>query len=664
MKRISIFTLFFILVCNTVFYSQAPERKGWWKFDNADSPLKAEVGYGNDLELVGTHQVVDGPDVNNNAVKIGAGSRYKMFHGIAPNGGGTKVNEYTLEFDFRVSVFAGWHCFFQTDPTNGSDGDCFINTSGSIGVWATGYSPHPININEWYKLVVSVKNGTQYKYYLDAQLFHDGTIQAIDSRFSLDSLLLVFADEDGEDGEIECAELAIWDRVLTSAEIFSLGSFHDIDTTSPNSPGDLVVVPGTYQNLILWTDVPGEDGEVYDIYYSEKPITDIAQAEILKLGVAENLQNVEQILRSAVTDQDLTYYYAVLCKDYAGNYSTPAYLNTPTTNKGKGVPTIAKTAPVNFIADGDLTEWTNVPEIRILRSEGTGFDAPSGLHDGDADYSVIAYLAVDNDNLYFAADVTDDIYSWKQRDDPWMNDAINFYIGLFDSHTTNFSVYKRGATPHYQILFDEEKVTTGYSDSLLFPGTNYFFGQKALTPGYLIEAKISFIDLAQKRNFDYGGDKDSVFHPVEGMKIPIDFSCNDADASGERELVFCYSPYNEDQSWIDPSRWLWTWIGNKMNVDPNGIGEGLVAANYRLEQNYPNPFNPSTMITYSLQNPELVTLKVFDVLGREVSTLINQYQTAGSHTVNFNAANLPSGIYFYKIKAGSFQNIKKLMLLK
>ncbi|NCS80637.1 MAG: T9SS type A sorting domain-containing protein, partial [Ignavibacteria bacterium] len=67
---------------------------------------------------------------------------------------------------------------------------------------------------------------------------------------------------------------------------------------------------------------------------------------------------------------------------------------------------------------------------------------------------------------------------------------------------------------------------------------------------------------------------------------------------------------------------------------------------------------------YSLQNPELVTLKVFDVLGREVSTLINQYQTAGSHTVNFNAANLPSGIYFYKIKAGSFQNIKKLMLLK
>jgi len=663
MKRISIFTLLFIVVFSSVFFSQVPTRNGWWKFDNPDSSLKAEAGFGNDLVLVGSHQFIDGPTVFNNAVKIGVGSHYKMSHGIAANGGGTKVNEYTIEIDFRMPAFGGWHCFFQTDPTNTSDGDCFINASGSIGVWVTGYSAHPIFEKEWYKLVVSIKNGSQHKYYLDGQLFHDGTPQAVDGRFALDSLLLIFADEDGEDGEMDCAELAIWDKALTAEEVFALGSFHAIDTIPPVAVTGLSVTPLSYQNLITWTDVPGEDGEAYDIYYSEKPITDITKAEILKLGVPENTQNVDQILRTANTDQNLAYYYAIVCKDYSGNNSQPAALTSATVNKGKGVPTIAKSAPANFAADGDLAEWASVPQIRIINSEGTGFVASSGSFSGDQDISAVAYLAVDQDNLFFAADVTDDIYSWKSRTDPWMNDAIDLFIGLFDSHMTNFKSYQHGATPHYQMRFDEEKVTVGGSDSLLYIGQDYYFGQK-FTSGYIIEAKIPLYDIAKKRNSTYTGLPDSVFHPVEGMKIPIDFSINDADATGDRELVFCYSPYNDDQSYYDTRRWLWTWIGNKMSVDPNGVDEGMVASNYSLEQNYPNPFNPSTKISYSLQKPELVSLKVFDVLGREVASLVNQYQSAGSHSVTFNAASLASGMYFYKLEAGSFQSIKKLMLLK
>ncbi len=665
MKRILLFSLFFIITINLVSYGQIPERKGWWKFDNADTPLKAEAGYGNDLILVGKHEFVDGPDVTNNAVAIGVGSYYKMSHGIAPNGGGNFVNEYTLEFDFRIPVLSGWHCFDQLSPLNNNDGDCFINPSGFIGTQATGYSDRPIFAGEWYKLVISVKNGVQYKYYLDGQLLRDGIIQAVDGRFVLDSLLLVFADEDGEDGAIDCAELAIWDRALTPEEVFALGSFHALDVTPPAAPTGLAITPLTYQNLLTWIDVPGETGESYDLYYSEQPITDITKAKVLKLKIAENVQNTDQILRSANTDQDLNYYYAIVCKDYIGNASEPYALTTPVANKGKGVPTISKSAPPNFVADGDLSEWANVPQIRIIRSEGTGFDAPSGLHDGDADYSMIAYLAVDQDYLYVAGDVTDDIYSWRERGDPWMNDAINFYIGLYDANTTGtFTNYKRGATPHYEMRFDEQKVTIDNSDSLLYPGSNYYFGQKALTSGYYFEARIPFIDIATKRNSGYVGLLDNVFHPVEGMQIPIDFSCNDADATGDRELVFCYSPYNGDQSWNNPSLWLWTWIGNKMSVDPNGVEDGIVTADYRLDQNYPNPFNPATTITYSLQNPELVSLKVFDVLGREVATLVNQYQSVGNHAVNFNAASLSSGIYFYKLEAGSFQSIKKLILLK
>ncbi|MCK9426620.1 MAG: T9SS type A sorting domain-containing protein [Ignavibacteriaceae bacterium] len=452
---------------------------------------------------------------------------------------------------------------------------------------------------------------------------------------------------------------AIAGKVIYMSEIWT--GTPKIDLVAPKAVTGISVVQGSYQNLVTWLDVPGEAGEAYDLYYSDQPITDITKAEVLKLSVAENTQIIEQILRAPNTDVNVAYYYAVVCKDAAGNFSLPGFLTTPAVNLAKGVPTIAKTAPVNFKADGDLTDWAGVPQIRIIQSEGTGFPAGSGKLDGDQDFSVIAYLAMDQDNFYFAADVTDDIYSWKKRGDPWMNDAINLYIGMFDSHSTNFSGYKRGATPHYEIRFDEEKVTTGSSDSLLLPGANYYFGQK-FTPGYIFEAKIPLFDIAQKRNWGYAGDKDSVLHPAEGMKIPFDFSLNDADATGDRELVLCYSPFNNDQSWNNPSLWTWTWIGNRETVDvedPN-----MVVDNYNLAQNYPNPFNPSTKITYSLQNPELVSLRIFDVLGREVSTLVNQYQTAGSHTVSFNASSLASGMYFYKLEAGSFQSIKKMMLLK
>lgn len=76
-----------------------------------------------------------------------------------------------------------------------------------------------------------------------------------------------------------------------------------------------------------------------------------------------------------------------------------------------------------------------------------------------------------------------------------------------------------------------------------------------------------------------------------------------------------------------------------------------------LNQNYPNPFNPSTKISWQ-------TLKVCDVLGNEVATLVNEQQTAGTYEVEFNASHLSSGIYFYKLTAGGFTQTKKMVLLR
>ncbi len=85
---------------------------------------------------------------------------------------------------------------------------------------------------------------------------------------------------------------------------------------------------------------------------------------------------------------------------------------------------------------------------------------------------------------------------------------------------------------------------------------------------------------------------------------------------------------------------------------------------FELLQNYPNPFNPSTKITYQVTNAGLVTIKVFDVLGKEVVTLIDSEQQAGTHTIILDGANLSSGIYFYTMRAGDFVDTKKLVLMK
>ncbi len=85
---------------------------------------------------------------------------------------------------------------------------------------------------------------------------------------------------------------------------------------------------------------------------------------------------------------------------------------------------------------------------------------------------------------------------------------------------------------------------------------------------------------------------------------------------------------------------------------------------FELSQNYPNPFNPSTVISYQLSVNSAVTLKVYDVLGREVKTLVSERQTAGIHSIAFKASNLTSGVYFYRLQAGSFTQTKKLMVIK
>jgi hypothetical protein len=92
--------------------------------------------------------------------------------------------------------------------------------------------------------------------------------------------------------------------------------------------------------------------------------------------------------------------------------------------------------------------------------------------------------------------------------------------------------------------------------------------------------------------------------------------------------------------------------------------DGGIPDNYALSQNYPNPFNPTTKINFAIPKQGFVSLKVYDILGRMVSQLVNEVKTAGTYSVDFNASNFASGIYFYKLEVNNFTDVKRMMFLK
>lgn len=432
------------------------------------------------------------------------------------------------------------------------------------------------------------------------------------------------------------------------------------DVIAPNAPQGVAAFAGTFQNVVTWTDVPNETGETYDVYYSKSPITDLTApgVEVVKLGVAENAQLFEHILLAPNTDQAVTYYYAVTCKDFAGNKSGVSQNSLAVTNTAKGRPTISLSAPANFVADGNLAEWQQINPFRMFLSDGTGHLVTNTTITNDADCSAKAYVAMDNQYMYIAFDVDDDIVVPNAQNDSYLNDCPDLYIGLYNWHGMPHTSYQRGAQPDYHFRFAWNRVIIDGSagtDSLIGKGANYYWEEK-FPSGYIVECRISLADLALHGN-------DLTFVPKEGYRLPIDFALNDADATNSREGIMTYSPYNEDKSYQDVSRWIYTWIGNLW--EPTDIDDlELTADSYILTQNYPNPFNPSTTIKYAIEKPGLVTLKVYDVLGKEVASLVNQDQAAGVYSVKFDASLLSSGIYFYKLESGSFTKINKMMLVK
>ena len=99
-------------------------------------------------------------------------------------------------------------------------------------------------------------------------------------------------------------------------------------------------------------------------------------------------------------------------------------------------------------------------------------------------------------------------------------------------------------------------------------------------------------------------------------------------------------------------------------ITDNGNNISNIPSSFKLEQNYPNPFNPVTKINFAIPVRGIVTLKIFDILGREIKTLVNEIKSAGNYSVDFNGSEFSSGVYFYQLKAGNFNDTKRMLMIK
>lgn len=435
-----------------------------------------------------------------------------------------------------------------------------------------------------------------------------------------------------------------------------------IDVVAPAAPTGVAGVPGSYYNLVIWTDVPGEAGEVYNVYASENPITslDSPDVNIVASNVTEADQAEAHYLYFPLKDKVVSYYYAVICKDKSGNVG-PIATSGKVTNTAKGIATISLTPPANFIADGDISEWeaTTIKPFIFKPSESHW---SLGTFTDDNDLTATCYIAVDNDNLYFACDVIDNIYSYDPQGNFYEDDVIEFYVGLYNT-TQQHNGFKRGEEPDYKFILLSDRLIIdqrSYDPPMYLTADERYEFINFGASDWAVEFKVPLDSIKTG-----GAKNDKRFSPINGMKIMMDICFHDSDAPNVRDGVLSFSPVAKDNSWQGPQNWGFTWVGDTNKVTAvEEIEQPVVVSSYHLEQNYPNPFNPNTTIAYSLAQAGKVQVEVYNTLGQKIETLVNKFQSAGRYAIQFDGSKLSSGMYFYKLTVNNFTQTRKMLLFK
>jgi hypothetical protein len=670
---------------------------GHWTFDDQSNLLKATIG--NDLELVGSHKTVNGPDSTNGAINIGIGSYYIAEHNISPNGGGTRVNEFTIVMDIKVPHLGEWYTLYQISLLNNDDGEWFFDRQGRMGVRATGYTDPIIVAGKWCRLAMSVKNGERYDYYLNGQLVLNGQPNGIDERFSLGPTVLLFADENQEDNPIDVAEIKMYSRALGGDEIASLGGFDDLYIEKPfltvdyGSSQEIVVAidpkkqrdygfnyPVTYKvglpsgnhdltaekrnsNSANWTKIPEK--------YSHEFYNGI---EVVRFDYLTNTAFVSAAFSShtdslmvRIVDQEnepVPIKYQEICQYYDNSKA-------------------AVTGSADDWADsGDQTWYQCDEEFQITCRQFRKYNLwlSCGIITQYCNPTTWQHIQTQLDSGYVEACSHSRTHSYGPYDDP-VSEIAGSKQDIFDNLDLPPS-FKSG---------DKEYMYTwiapaNYYDEIV----NSLVGENQ----YLVNRRYNWpFDRFSQWNYDAG-----YYHTIGISReaSPIWVGTTDlVDLNSYYDEVVAKGgiyhlmthPYFLLEEGFDAAQYAWDHlehISNKTDIWYTSVGhlylyhylhenaplvvsvpkKQTIVKTFSLGKNYPNPFNAATFISFEIQNKGHVRLAIYNTKGQLVDVLQDEEKNAGKFSVQWDAENYSSGVYFYQLLTDDFSVCRKCLLIK
>jgi hypothetical protein len=488
-------------------------------------------------------------------------------------------------------------------------------------------------------------------------------------------------------------------------------------TKNPPPPASgLAAVSQSSVNTVSWTR--GADISAYNVYFSGTEITDIADPGVFfwkTVNSNETLSLNHQIVSPHPDEATHTYHYAVtatnlwstenrdvtqsrISVEASGRHDSYIFKFTPQ----------EEAAVLNSLDTRTLSTagfpTTVIRPFEMKASSSAAFPRPPtddivsgkawvGYGDSEGEIIFYTYIEVlDNDLLYTPFVDTQGTLDWNayKRDQVVMrmgSYSVNFVTG-----STNRAI-GRGDNPDYTLAF----LPTTKDDKVLaprpFPDSKLY-----VRFGGLDNYPFAFEPLLAPINNQAGaqiGYKMLVAFEAAKLREPIDFASDIAfTAPAANEIKYIPFSLTIVDDAIEPDRPLW-WENNRYFVTTSwkpafspmqqpsdfaavaiagankrtatSIDErsDAIAGQYRLDQNYPNPFNPSTAINFTLPEAANVTLTVYNALGQTVATLVNQRAfSQGTHSVSFDATGLSSGVYLYRIEAGSYTSTRKMLLMK
>jgi len=389
------------------------------------------------------------------------------------------------------------------------------------------------------------------------------------------------------------------------------------------------------------------------------------------------------IINSTLTGNTATNYGAI----YSGSNSILTLKNCTITNN----------ISTDYDYGGLYTNWGIITISNTILADNDTYDyyvySRSTLTDNG--YNIIEHQG-SNDGLstYFFNQATDILYShdylgnaegaaglgWN-RNDASISGSLNISSTLADNNTTNGTQTLALASGSFAIDAgtDSGVPTTDQRgagrNSTTDIGAYEWWSDDGALPVELIAFTASANDNVVLLNWQTTTEVNNYGFEIQKLEVrsqkleedgweKVGFVEGAGNSNSPKEYSFIDQEYDQDQGIIKYRLKQIDFDGQFEYSDVVEIEVNVLPTEFSLSQNYPNPFNPSTSIEYTVVSSEYVNLKIYDVLGNEIATLVNEMKDAGKYRVNFNASSLSSGVYFYMIQAGSFNQVRKMMLLR